>query len=70
LNRILSFQNTPRRAGFEVIAEKFDGVCSYGADTVRDFLREMLGSDEEIDLLHRDAFRQVNAWVMALGLSD
>jgi hypothetical protein len=58
------------RAGFAVIAEKFDGLNSYGADTVRDFLREMLGSSEEIDLLHRDAFRQVNAWVRALDLSD
>jgi ubiquinone/menaquinone biosynthesis C-methylase UbiE len=57
------------RDGFEEIAKKFDSLNSYGADTVRDFLRDTLGSSEEIDLLHRDAYAQVNAWVRVLGLS-
>ncbi len=57
------------RDGFEEIAKKFSSLNSYGADTVRDFLRDTLGSSEEIDLLHRDAYAQVNAWVRVLGLS-
>ena len=58
------------RDGFKEIAKKFGSLNSYGADTVRDFLRDTLGSSDEIDLLHRDAYAQVNAWVKALGLSN
>ena len=58
------------RAGFGGIAQKFAAFEGYGAQTVRDFLRDTLTSPEEIAFVERDAFEQVSAFIAALGLIE
>jgi hypothetical protein len=57
------------RQGYECITEKFTGQDSFGPVTVREFMAQSaaLGemSTEQVQL---DAFRQVRAWLDALGL--
>jgi hypothetical protein len=55
------------REGFDGIAQKFEALEGYGAQTVRNFLRDTLTSPEEIAFVQRDAFEQVSAFIRALG---
>lgn len=53
--------------GFQYIAEKFAQLEGYGAQSVREFLKDTLTSPEEVEFVQRDAFEQVNALLQALG---
>ena len=55
--------------GYRNIAGKFETEGSFGPETVRRFLAESeaLG-DMTVDQVRTDAFRQVSAWLKAIGL--
>jgi len=58
------------RDGFMKIAAKFRSDDDYGPHTVSRFLGESGGFDDmTVDQLRTDAFRQVRAWLHALGLA-
>jgi hypothetical protein len=58
------------RDGFMKIAAKFRSDDDYGPDTVSRFLGDSGGFDDmTVDQLRTDAFRQVRAWLHALGLA-
>jgi hypothetical protein len=58
------------REGFEKIASKFRSDDDYGPHTVNRFLGESGGFDDmTADQLRTDAYRQVRAWLHALGLA-
>ena len=57
--------------GYRHIAGKFETEGSFGPETVRRFLAESeaLG-DMTVDQVRTDAFRQVGAWLKAIGLKE
>jgi hypothetical protein len=56
------------KQGFQHIADKFDVLEGYGAQSVRSFLGDTFTTPEEANFVQRDAFEQVQAWLRALGL--
>lgn len=55
--------------GYRYIAEKFDEVDGYGPTCVRRFVeRTKILGDRSPEQWQQDAFGQVNAWLVALGL--
>lgn len=58
------------REGFANIASKFDGIDAFGPSTVRMFLEDSLSTGEMTpEEVQEDAFRQVRAFLAALGLA-
>ena len=56
-------------AGYHHIAEKFRDPDDFGPTSVREFVdRPEMREDRTADQWQQDAFGQVNAWLLALGL--
>lgn len=63
--------NEIARNGFRYIADKFSGSDGFGPQTVRQFLKDSAAlGDMTLEQVQEDAFRQVRAFLAALGIVE